>query len=339
MKLNSETSVQITYYKDRILLSRDSIYFKNGKIDRKELMKANRKEVYNGFMSDSTARKVKRIINSWSKSIEFYNKGLMSKSLKPDRQLVCATLTLSDDQIHDDKYIKRQMLNRFILKLQKDYNVINYLWKAEKMLNCRIHFHVIIDKYVSKTDIQKEWNKIQKENGYLDNYMNKYKKVNAPSTHIRQADKNSNPEDYLCKYLSKKEKEKLDNNNKISGRIWGCSDSIRNLKVYNSGENETVISELYKESNKGRIKVIKDEFFEMYIVDTDEFLKNKCKVEFENYENYYLSLYRCLYDKQYTCQNVDMVLSQVVTKIIKHREKWIQQSLKGLEICDSHTNH
>jgi hypothetical protein len=313
MKIDANSSVQITYYKDRILLSRDSCYFKNGKIDRKELMKQNRSTVYNGFMSDSTARKVKRIVNAWSKCIEYENKQFEKSNTRQERKLVFITLTLSDKQIHDDKFIKRQMLNRFILKVQMEYGIKYYLWKAEKMNNGRLHIHILVDKYMKKEDIQKEWNKIQQENGYLDNYFNRYNKWNAPSTHVRKTDDETKPEDYMCKYLSKKEKDKIENNNVVSGRIWGCSDNLRNLSVYNSGENEDVIRELYKISNQNLVKVVKDEFFEIYIIDTDSFLKTKCKNVFENYKNYYLKLYKNLYDKQIQCQE-DELIENVMNK-------------------------
>jgi predicted metallopeptidase len=331
MKIDSNSSVQITFYKDKILLSKDSLYTKSGKIDRKELMKANRSTIYNGFLSDATNRKVKRILNSWSKAIEYENKRFEKISLKPNRKLVFITLTLSDKQIHSDKHIKRQMLNRFILKIKKDYGVVNYLWKAEKMNNGRLHIHILIDKFMAMKDIQKEWNKIQKENGYLDNYMNRYNKENPPSTHVRSTNDDKSPEDYMCKYMSKKETEKIENNNKVEGRIWGCSDDLRNLRVYNSGENETVIKELYKLSNEHKIKVIKDEFFEMYIVDTDSFLKRNCKQEFENYVNYYLKLYKNLYHKQMTCQNCEHTLNDDITLMKSINQKWKQLEIKGFE--------
>jgi hypothetical protein len=339
MKIDANSSVQITYYKDRILLSRDSCYFKNGKIDRKELMKQNRSTVYNGFMSDSTARKVKRIVNAWSKCIEYENKQFEKSNTRQERKLIFITLTLSDKQIHDDKFIKRQMLNRFILKIQKDYGIKYYLWKAEKMNNGRLHIHLLVDKYMRKEDIQKEWNKIQQENGYLDNYFNRYNKWNAPSTHVRKTDDDTKPEDYMCKYLSKKEKDKIESNNVVSGRIWGCSDDLRNLKVYNSGENETVIQELYKIGNQNLVKVVKDEFFEMYIIDTDSFLKRYCKNEFINYSNYYLKLYKNLYDKQLMCQTNEYNDSEMITKMKIIHSEWKQLSISGFEIYDSHTDY
>lgn len=254
MKIDSNLAVNLFYYPNKIVLVKDILYKKSGKVDRAAIMKSNRKTVYNGFMSNATERKVSRIITAWAESVNRENNYRSSNGLPKERMLVFVTLSLSDEQVHDDNWIKRNMLNKFIIEMNRKWNVKHYLWRAEKMKNGRIHFHIIIDKFVDYQQIQLLWNKIQSENGYTQTYENKFNKTNPPSTHVRKASSSSELLEYIIKYVTKN-KEIVENNKlKIKGRIWGCSDSLRNLKVYTETENSEVITEIYKQIYNHKIK-------------------------------------------------------------------------------------
>jgi hypothetical protein len=85
-------------------------------------------------------------------------------------KLSLVTLTLPAAQFHNDNYIKKFLLNGFLQILRKDYNLQNYLWKAEKQHNGNIHFHIVIDKYVYFRDLNRIWNKILDNHGYIEKY-------------------------------------------------------------------------------------------------------------------------------------------------------------------------
>lgn len=51
---------------------------------------------------------------------------------KHQKTLKFVTLTLASDQIHSDNMIKEELLNQFLTELRQDYDLKNYLWKAEK---------------------------------------------------------------------------------------------------------------------------------------------------------------------------------------------------------------
>jgi len=80
------------------------------------------------------------------------------------------TLTLPCKQLHSDLFIKKMMLNEFLTIIRKKHNLQNYIWKAEKQENGNIHFHIIIDKYIIYSDINRIWNNILKTHGYIDEY-------------------------------------------------------------------------------------------------------------------------------------------------------------------------
>lgn len=331
MELSANSSVQITYYNNKIILSKDSLFKKSGKVDRKELMLMNRSTVYNGFMSDSTKRKITKILTSWSKAIEKENEQRKIALMKIERRLTFITLTLSEAQKHDDLFIKRKMLNRFIIYLQSKQGVKYYLWKAEKMMNGRLHIHLIVDCFIDMKIVQTEWNKIQDDYGYLNEYREKFRKDNPPSTHIEKVEDLEGAIEYCLKYMSKKESDKINNGLKVKGRIWGCSDELRTLKIYNTGENDKVVTELYRLVNESRIKKISDEFFELYITNTESFLRTRCRVEYVRYCDYYMSLYKELYDKQMICQSSEMPMKQGLRDIINKQSKSYQLSIPGFE--------
>jgi len=85
-------------------------------------------------------------------------------------KIAMLTLTLPCEQMHDDLYCKKYMLNEFLTIIRKKYNLQNYIWKAEKQKNGSIHFHLIIDKYIFYKDINKIWNKILSTQGYIEQY-------------------------------------------------------------------------------------------------------------------------------------------------------------------------
>lgn len=312
-------------------MAKDYLYKKNGKIDRKEVMKKNRKTEYNGYMSDSTARKVRRIMTSWYKAIQFENEQRQSEGTVIEQRLTFMTLTLSDEQRHDDVFIKRNMLNRFIIQLQRKKEVINYLWKAEKMVNGRLHIHLVVDRYVEMKWIQENWNNIQNENGYLESFKKLFGRNNPPSTHIRAIDNEKDALDYVNKYMSKKEKEKIENGNKVKGRIWGCSDDLRDLKVFSAPEDSGLVESLMTDANEGEVRKVNDEFFEIYIVRTEDYLRRKCKRLYLSYVKYYLMIFNELYNMQLRCQKLKEVENQKIKDRVKQKENWRQLSLLGFE--------
>jgi len=85
-------------------------------------------------------------------------------------KLALLTLTLPSLQMHDDNYIKKYLLNEFLTRLRKDYGMQNYIWKAEKQQNGNIHFHIVVDKYMYFKDVNRIWNLICDNHGYIEKY-------------------------------------------------------------------------------------------------------------------------------------------------------------------------
>ncbi len=273
MQLDSISTANITFYNNYIVVNRESTHGGGCSQKKKEVMLQNQRKEYNGFMSPATKRKVNSILTSWFTAFEkIGKKDLRGTGLK-SRRLVFATLTLSGKQVHDDNFIKRNLLNRMLLELRRLHEVMHYFWRAEKQKNGNLHFHLIIDSYVSQLDLQNMWNSVQKDHGYLDDYQDTKGHCNAPSTDIRAIGNEVAAINYVLKYVSKNPDDLEDKGLKVSGRIWGCSKELKALKPYSCGEDDSLGHALNSGVRKGEVRVRRDDFFEIYCVKTSRFLR------------------------------------------------------------------
>lgn len=226
---------------------------------------------YNGYMSRGTEKKCKEIMTSWLNSVTEKRKAQL-KNKKGGKALITTfvTLTLCSKQAHDDNYIKRNMLNRFLITLKNLCKVSSYFWRAEPQKNGNIHFHIVLDKFIRHEFIRQEWNKILDDNGYISEFRKKHGHSNPNSTDIHALKHITNGIAYICKYTCKK--SDVENTRKIEGRIWGCSDNIRDLKVFKVQLQET----------QDRILVYKDEKFVSLVSRLEKECK-KIKVVFLDY--------------------------------------------------------
>lgn len=183
------------------------------------------------------------------------NETKRAQKIKTKRTLKFVTLTLASAQIHSDNEIRKILLNQFLTEMREKFGLKNYIWKAEKQQNGNIHFHVIIDIFISHLEIRQIWNRIQNKLGYVDrfrsniaslgfdSYFDNCRKNNSqissdiivqrwqkgqrenwsnpPGTEIRQVEKVRKIGSYFAKYFSKA--SYLDPG---FGRIWFASRNI-----------------------------------------------------------------------------------------------------------------
>ena len=223
----------------------------------------NKKGKVQGKLSESAVKKIKKIINVWLTAYQYYylSKKVPIHRIRQDIKFI--TLTLSSTQNHDDKFIKRYMLNDFLTVLRKKYNVRNYLWVAETQQNGNLHFHIITNVYISHVAIRKIWNKIQDRYHYLDAYNAKKGHKNANSTDIHALQKIKNMAAYLTKEATKGQQ-----NRPIDGKIWGCSKNLLELKPYETYFNGHINDALNHIAEQKNTKIFSDNFFAVIFFDS-----------------------------------------------------------------------
>lgn len=238
-----------------------------------------------GFLSPMAASRLRNRIKNlfWLSGAIVIHKGkLVTKS---QNKISFVTLTLSAKQFHSDNYIKAKMLNQFISELRLLIHDFNYIWRAEKQANGNIHFHLLIGSFVPWIKIRDIWNRIQKKEGYVQKYhdkfvnisfsdycqtlqsydytkINEYKQAYAYGNSTNWMNPNSidahgmkkvkNIFAYLSKYLSKNHSKselseyELASTQKIEGRIYFCSSSISRISSFSGTFNELSRIEIEK---------------------------------------------------------------------------------------------
>jgi hypothetical protein len=268
-------------------------------------LKKGKSGEYNGYMSPTTSRKVKEIITAWVECVNQRNLDIENNLIKGKKSTITfVTLTLSSKQMNDDNFIKRFMLGSFVKKIKDNESVENYFWRAEPQKNGNIHFHIITDTYIPYNNIRTYWNRIQEKFGYIKPFIEKFGHNNPNSTDIHKVKEVKNVSAYLCKYVAKKDEEK--ESRKIEGRIWGCSDNLKELKVF---RKEVEISMSYKtvyaeektistlkeiESSKDCVKIINSDDIRVLItkVPVLEVIKKVDKELSKEIQFHYRDLYK-----------------------------------------------
>ena len=113
------------------------------------------------------------------------------------------TLTLPCEQLHTDLFIKKNMLNQLMIRLRKNFNCNNYLWKAEKTKSKNIHFHILLDNYVPYSAVNIYWNSILSTNGYIKKYQENQTKFHENGFHFRKEFEKSWPYENQLKAYKK----------------------------------------------------------------------------------------------------------------------------------------
>lgn len=235
-----------------------SIDYETGEIIEIVLNQNSLKNLSKGFktlgVSEATRRKIARhcrILGLASEKRSVRN----SKGNYVDHLCKFITLTLPSEQIHDDKFITKHILGKFLDKCRKLGLLQNYVWRAEKQKNGNIHYHILTDTFANFSLFRRIWYSALRTAGYLQTYTAKFstmdfktyqlQKFNAgktihaissayahgvrchwnepPACHTTDISDISAVAKYVSKYISKSDAE---NPNIVTGRCWGASQSV-----------------------------------------------------------------------------------------------------------------
>ena len=183
------------------------------------------------------------------------------------------------------------MLSQFIDKLKENHQIEHLFWRAEKQENGNIHFHIITDKYIHKDAITKYWNWILKKEGYIDLFKKKFGKDNPPSTHVKGVDSVENFLDYVLKYATK-----LDEHGKVEGRIYGMTDSLRNIKPFITNPDNQVYEEVDTMIKTVKNKIITEDYATVVLFDKVKVRSFRHLNFVIEYKGYLLKTYDILYN-------------------------------------------
>lgn len=277
-------------YSDRIVVHPKPFMAVTKRKVHQNSLKNLKKQKFTGNLSQTQKSTIKKKLTAWLTSIESYNYNVPNRFTRKEHYPVFITLTLSAKQFHSDQDIKRKLLDLFIKNLKNLYSVKNYFWRAEPQNNGNIHFHLIIDKYVPYVEAKNIWNKIQNKLGYIKKFKEIHNHINPNSVDIRSAASVKNFVNYVLKYALKSEDKR-----KIEGRVFGMSDSLRELSVYQSELDSYIGDQVIKYSKHNYFEIYKQEYATVIYFKEEFYRTSFFKQLQELSAKYYISMYRKLY--------------------------------------------
>ena len=266
----------------------------------------------NGYLSEIAIRKISRAIEYllYLASPKKVTERLSGKII--NFKVAFVTLSLSSEQVHEDKEIRRELLNQFFVEVKKKYKVKNYVWKAEKQKNGNIHFHILVDKFIHYSELRDLWNRIQNKLGYVERYRDKQKEWhkegfrlrqeltgkwsadaqykawlkekktdyhNPNSTDIHSLKNIKNTKAYIMKYMEKEPEvnEKMTKEEKekllVEGRLWGCNQELSSVRGAMTDIDNQISDEILKVTTDKKIYKVHDTYFDIFFISIQELMK------------------------------------------------------------------
>lgn len=174
------------------------------------------------------------------------------------------TLTLASTQIHDDRVIKKELLNNFLTGMKQKWKVENYIWRAEPQKNGNIHFHLITDKFIPYWELRKYWNKVQNKLGYVDRFFDIHGHNDPNTADVRSVKKVKKLQQYLAKYCTKVSKIR-----EIKGKQWGLSYTLSRMKSAVAVPTNKMYKEIDLLMHVFKKEIIKYEYAQCIFVDVN----------------------------------------------------------------------
>lgn len=225
---------------------------------------------HNFTLSDNANRTLKKKI-SWlyylakSKQVKTYNGNSIFNF-----KIGFITLTLPSKQRTPTISCNSDLLNVFLTEIRQRTKMENYVWRLEFQKNGNVHYHLVTDTYIDYYLVLKIWNKILKNNGYIEDYQSKMSKLslmdynkiynsdgkkefsviakqyakgksdnweNPNSVDVKSVISNKSISNYISKYFAKDSKHGTIKNdldtdeNSKNLRLWFCSRSLSKLNA------------------------------------------------------------------------------------------------------------
>lgn len=210
---------------------------------------------------------------------------------------VFITLTLPASQEHSSSFITHYILRSFLKRLQYKFRSASYVWKAELQENGNIHYHLILDRFISWRWIRTNWNSVLENYNYITRFKNKYGHQDPNSTDVRGLKNKKKAAYYISKYIKKtdhktqikqeqlnqaqiqKFKEQPQENianfliysykNELPGRKWGCSTNYKNYKNINLDDTDFNVMQLFRKALQESTRHLEFDYVDVFLFQED----------------------------------------------------------------------
>lgn len=258
-------------------------------------------EGYNGSLSQKAKSKMRKYVHNWITAKNCLSGSAWAAPEQQSQRICFVTLTLPSQQQHTDNELKRRCLMPFIQELKRRYGVREYLWRAEPQKTGQLHFHLLVDVEIPARQLRAAWNKQLAPLGYIEQYRQnqqhwhrngfrvrkellkywpehrqrkayeegKASNWSSPnSTDIHALRKIKNVVAYVVKYCAKDSQGR-----KLQGRLWECSETVRNLESYEVEIDATLDAVLKEIARTGEAEQLCGDGFTFYRCNSEQMLK------------------------------------------------------------------
>lgn len=184
-------------------------------------------KTYSGKVTTHAAKRIKKAVDllvQVSKPTLIYNDVIQRHIM---HTLSFITLTISAKEQHITASQGHELLlQKWILRMKRKAGLNTYIWKAELQKNGQLHYHITTPSWINYTLIRDEWNNILAKAGLKKTWDESSGKIQN-STDVHAVYKVKDLAAYLCKYLSKEDKEQS-----TKGKIWDCSLNLKRSKLF-----------------------------------------------------------------------------------------------------------
>lgn len=188
-----------------------------------------KRERYIGLVTDGIKKRMKKAITLLLQSTPYTYKIHPVSGRTISHKVSFITLTTpTHENSYNAKWCHKNLLEPMLRILRRKYYMKSYIWKVELQENGQIHYHITADIVINHTSLRDHWNNLVRSHGMLEAFKIKFGHDNPNSTDIHNVQKVNNLEAYLVKYICKE----YQNEAKINGKIWDCSQNIKSGDYY-----------------------------------------------------------------------------------------------------------
>lgn len=235
----------------------------------KDELREVRKSAYSGKLTKGAKKRLERALTimTYSCPVRYIYNPVIKKKVK--FQVGFITLTISENRRNLTASESYKLLLRPFLQWATKYKGLRlYIWKAELQERGQIHYHIAVSNFIHYREIRDKWNYLQKKNGLLDDYYERYGNYDPNSTDVHQMYKIKNTTNYMLKYMTKdmeKEETKDQNTDKkeitYKGKVWDCSKILKDSNYFTEEKNPTIEQEIYKKEKANEVTILHEERF------------------------------------------------------------------------------
>lgn len=222
----------------------------NASYERSINMSIQREKAYSGKLSTGSRKRLSRslhILSEMTPKRRIYNE-VSKRAMYFHLSMITLTVP-SNDRLLTPKQGNKLLLREFLRWMVRTKKSKGYVWKCEHTKAGQIHYHIIQNVFISYSEIRDKWNYLLNKNGLLDSYYKEHGHRNANSTDVHAVKRVKNITSYFMSYLKAEKNDK----DETEGKIWDCSQNIKNGKYWTEPPDEETNRNIQKGIKSGSI--------------------------------------------------------------------------------------